>query len=299
MDNTRETDRDSGRNAWCSNCGRALISGARFCEHCGAQIRSIESTEQPRIAAAMTLAWVLSTLSWLFVADLIPSDGWAIYLWLLLMIPAMVVYLVPYAFVIVQAVYRFGPGHYPPLGPGLQGLATGAWAFVCLLYTSEPLVEPFTAMPLLFFGIALLVSWVLFIIPAAWGAWKRRRFKRIQLIAGYLLPLPVAIVLLVVGSSYSLRVRFELSEGALHDQVQHFERGDLPTTADSDIVGLYTVEHIDRRYGCIVLQTNSGIDMAGGFAYCTNGGPPTGDFVRADHLKNNWWKYAYDSNGPR
>lgn len=154
-------------------------------------------------------------------------------------------------------------------------------------------------MPLLFFGLALLVSWVLFIIPAAWGAWKRGRFKGIQRIAGYLLPLPVAIVLLVVGSSYSLRVRFELSEEALHDQVQRFERGELRTAADSDLVGLYTVEHVDRRYECIVLQTNSGIDMAGGFAYCTSGARPDGDFVRAHHLKNNWWKYTYDSNGPR
>lgn len=210
----------------------------------------------------------------------------------------MVAYLVPYALVIVQAVHRFGRKGYIPLGPGLQALAAFAWAFVCLLYTSEPLVEPFTAMPLLFFGLALVISWVLFVLPAAWQAWKRGRMYQIHRIGGYLLPLPVAILLLIAGSSYTLRLRFDLSEEALHDRVQRFERGDTVSPGGSELVGLYTVESIYHRNDCVVFETNSGIDMAGGFAYCVDG-PPTGDFVRGEHIKNNWWKYTYDSNGPR
>jgi hypothetical protein len=153
-------------------------------------------------------------------------------------------------------------------------------------------------MPLLFLGLALLVSWVLFILPAAWTVWRRGGLRRVVRIGAYLLPLPVVVGLLLAASPYSLRVRFELSEGELQDQVQRFEQGELASASNSDVVGLFTVEHVDRRYGCTILQTNSGIDMAGGLAYCPKGDRPTGDFVRADYLKDEWWKYVYDSNGP-
>ncbi len=224
---------DRGAGSSCPNCGRGLTNQARFCGYCGAQVPPVESMSEARLVLAMVLGWVLSTLFWLLGTDLLPGGAWTIFLFPLLILPAMVAYLAPYALVIVQAVHRFGRNGYVPLGPGLQALATFAWAFVCLLYTSEPLVEPFTAMPLLFFGLALVISWVLFVLPAAWQAWK-----------------------------------------------------------------LYTVESIYHRNDCVVLETNSGIDMAGGFAYCIDG-PPTGDFVRGEHLKHNWWKYTYDSNGPR
>src|SRR5438552_13465619 len=96
---------------------------------------------------------------------------------------------------------------------------------------------------------------------AAWQAWKRGRMYQIHRIGGYLLPLPVAILLLIAGSSYTLRLRFDLSEEALHDRVQRFERGDTVSPGGSELVGLYTVESIYHRNDCVVLETNSGIDM--------------------------------------
>ena len=70
---------------------------------------------------------------------------------------------------------------------------------------------------------------------------------QIHRIGGYLLPLPVAILLLIAGSSYTLRLRFDLSEEALHDRVQRFERGDTVSPGGSELVGLYTVESIYHR----------------------------------------------------
>jgi hypothetical protein len=282
----------------CPRCGCRPPTGAHFCVDCGAQLENLGSTSERRLLFALTLAWVFAALFLLIAPDLLPNAFWSLVLLPLFFLPAMIAYLVPYGVVIVQAVYRLDRKRYAPLGPGIQFSVTWAWALICVLYASEPLVEPFTAMPLFFFGLAVLASWVFFVIPAAWKAWRSGGFRRTGRIAGYLLPLPVAVAILIAGSSYSLRVRFELSEDALRDQVRRFERGE-PSSADSDVVGLYTVEDVDRRYGCVVLQTNSGIDMAGGFAYCTTTDGPKGDFVRADHLKDGWWKYTYDNNGPR
>jgi len=244
------------------------------------------------VVVIVTFTWASATLFLLLASDLPDySILWMLWFWLL-MIPSMLAFMLPYALVIIQAVYRARRSDLTALRPGTLIQVTSAWGLVCLIYASEPLVEPFTSMPPLFFGLALLASWVFFLIPASWGAWKRSGRGSLGRVAGYLLPMPmVVVVLIIIGlQDLPLKTRFELSEPALFNYFQEFEREGTKPSTESRLVGLYTVEGIYEREGCVVLQTNSGIDLEAGFAYCDNGPEPS---EHMEHLRGNWWVYRY------
>ncbi len=173
---------------------------------------------------------------------------------------------------------------------------TQTWLYLALLTASEPGGNVLLVMLILFVGVGLALTWLVVLVPIAYRAWRASSEARVRIV-GYLLPIPLAVTLLVVliALNIPLMTRFELSEGALSDFVERYESTDGRYFSGSEWVGLFRIDGVYRRDGCLVLHTYGYIDYETGLAYCT-GSLPSSPTVHMDHLKGPWW--IYDTRSP-
>ena len=179
----------------------------------------------------------------------------------------------------------------PNVSATIVAAVTQTWLYLALLAASEPGGNFGLWILLLFVGLGLALTWLVVLVPTAYRAWRTSSGARAKII-GYLLPIPLAVTLLVVlmALDIPLMTRFELSEGALSDFVERYESADSQSFSGSEWVGLFKIDRVYRRDGCLVLHTYSYIDYETGFAYCT-GSLPSSPTVHMDHLKGPWWIY--------
>jgi hypothetical protein len=181
--------------------------------------------------------------------------------------------------------------HEPNVSGTIVAVVTQTWLYLALLAASEPGSNFALGMLLLFVGLGLALTWLVVLVPTAYRTWRASSGARARIV-GYLLPIPLAVMLLVVlmALDIPLKTRFELSEGAMSDFVERYESADGQYFSGSEWVGLFKIDSVYRRDGCLVLQTHSFIDYETGFAYCT-GSLPSSPTVHLDHLKGPWWRY--------
>lgn len=241
----------------------------------------------------LTLAWLLFTLFWAS-EPVYGKLGVLQYIFTLALISPWLVLLVFVLYRTGVAASRAG-GSAPPLSsdsvaPGIVVLATLSWLLACLLLASEPMIDPFTSMAPFLFGVSLVLTWPFVVVPLAYRAWKAAGWRRARTIAAYLLPLPVslAVLSLLLSRDIPVRLRFELSEASLRSHLEQFESSGLPFSGRDARVGLYNVQGVFRRDGCVVLMTHGFIDEEGGFAYCTG---PLPSHPQMEHLRDKWWIY--------
>jgi hypothetical protein len=184
------------------------------------------------------------------------------------------------------------PTHEPNVSGTIVAVFTLTWLFLWLLLASEPMINPFVGMLLLFFGVGLALAWFFLLVPAGYRSWGASSGGSRKKVIGYLIPFPLAVILLLslVPLEIPLKTRFELSEGALSDFAEQHASTDGKSFSGSEWVGLFKVDNVFHRDGCFVLQTHSFIDEEGGLAYCT-GSLPSSPTVHMDHLKGPWWRY--------
>jgi hypothetical protein len=178
-----------------------------------------------------------------------------------------------------------------PLGPGLLILVGATWFVVLVVLASYVMINPFaTILMVLFPTLGLVCCWLGLTGRAAYRAWKGPNIATIAKTVGYLVPFPLLATALLVLTidGVPLRVRFEISEPAMYDRLDEFERSGKQEEYDSDLVGLYKVDAVYHHAGCVVLQTMRGIDETGGFAYCPGSAPTDPEL---EHLKDRWWVY--------
>jgi hypothetical protein len=290
-------------NAICHRCRAALLSGARFCGRCGARrpdhvSQRITSLTQDEglVALILTLVWVFGTV---FFASHPLFDTRAAVILFVVMLALMTPVIVPlflalhWTRVAVNRTHGADAEEKQVLSPAVVVVVALAWLAVSLLLFSEPSADFYALMGWFAFTFGLAVSW-LALLSVAYRALRVKHWtipRRARVIAGYLAPVPVAAVVLILCLAYEvpLRTRFELSEDALHNEIQRND-GD-PASFDSHRVGLYHVKGVQRRDGCIVIETGGVSFEMGGFAYCT--GPlPDSRNVNMDHLTGRWWKYT-------
>ena len=140
----------------------------------------------------------------------------------------------------------------------------------------------------------MALSWPFVLLPAAYRTWRSFGSAKARAAVRYLLPFPLAALLLsvLVPLDIPLRARFELSEGAVSDFAERHASTDGESFSGSEWVGLFKIDYVSRRQGCLILGTPSfAIDEAAGLAYCT-GGLPSSPTVRMDHIEGRWWKYV-------
>lgn len=179
----------------------------------------------------------------------------------------------------------------PNVSGTIVAAVTQTWLYLALLTSSEPGGNVLLVMLLLVVGLGLALTWLVVLVPIAYRAWRASSVARARIV-GYLLPIPLAVTLLVVllALNIPLMMRFEFSEGALSDFIERYESADGRHFSGSEWVGLFKIDYVYQRDGCLVLQTNSYIDYETGFAYCT-GSLPSSPTVHMDHLKGPWWIY--------
>jgi len=184
------------------------------------------------------------------------------------------------------------PTREPNVSGTIVAVVTQTWLFLCLLFASEPMIDPFLGMLPLFFGLGLALSWLFVLVPAGYRSWKASRGARRQKVIGYLIPFPLAAILLLVlvPLEIPLKARFELSEAALSNFAEQHASTDGESFSGSEWVGLFKVDNVFRRDGCFVLQTHSFIDESAGLAYC-DGSLPRSPTVHMHHLEGPWWRY--------
>jgi len=281
----------------CLACGRAVAPGARFCGACGTKLTGsgvLKSGVDPvgaKIVLFGTIGWAL--ISMLFASGFGITAAWvqesviifAIFLpWLLVLLVA--VQLIGTLFNSKTHRWRIGSP-----GPWLLLLVTVTWFLIMNLVSSYVMIDPFTAILLVLFpSIGLAGACVVLTVGSVQGLWKTPSAPGIVRMAVVLIPLPIAATALFVllEDDAPLRARFEASESAMVEKVQHFESSGSESSYDSSLVGLYDVEAVYRHSGCVILQTMRGIDETGGFAYCP-GRPPADPEL--EHLKDQWWIY--------
>ncbi len=185
------------------------------------------------------------------------------------------------------------PTHEPSVSGTIVAFVTQTWLFLWLLAASEPgSGDLLLAMLLLVVGLGLTLSWLFVLVPAGYRSWRASSGERRHKLIGYLIPFPLAVILLsvLVPLNIPLKARFELSEAALSDFAEQHASTDGEPFSGSEWVGLYRFEAVYRREGCLILQTRSFIDLEVGFAYCS-GSLPSSPTVHMDHLKGPWWRY--------
>lgn len=149
------------------------------------------------------------------------------------------------------------------------------------------LEETITTIYLLF---GLSVLWILTL--ALTIIIRRHRWPSRVLFAA-LVPFPLAVIALIflARDGALLTHRFNGSHDELHAVVRTFEEtGTFPATA-----GSFDVLSVDRRDGCIFVQTDyvhTGRFEYAGFAYCTGSHPILED-LSMSHMRDDWWKYYY------
>jgi len=174
----------------------------------------------------------------------------------------------------------------------IVAVVTPIWLFLRLLFASEPMINPFLDMKLSFFELGLALTWLFVLVPAGYRSLRTSSRGSRKKAVAYLIPFPLAVILLLslVHFEIPLKIRFELSEGALSDFAEQHVSTDGESFSGSEWVGLFKVDNVFRRDGCFVLQTHGFIDEEGGLAYCT-GSLPTSPTVHMYHLKGPWWRY--------
>ncbi len=187
------------------------------------------------------------------------------------------------------------PTHEPSVSGTIVAVVTLIWLFLELLLASEPMIDPFLDMlQLWFFGLALglALAWLFLLVPAGYRSLRTSSRGNRNKVIAYLIPFPLAVILLLslVHFEIPLKIRFELSEGALSDFAEQHVNTDGESFSGSEWVGLFKVDNVFRRNGCLILQTHRFIDEEGGLAYCT-GSLPSSPTVHMYHLKGPWWRY--------
>ena len=311
MDNSEAIGGESRANAGahCPGCGLELISGARFCSRCGARVHHPTSASG---TADVTLLVVGATLGWLFLTLLFaaqPLSGVVDGVWASVRASAMHVgfllgLMTPLIVLLALVVYRSWKAggrvrfSQPRLtrktpGSGVVVLVALTWLLVSLLLRSEP-GSDFTAGILwLILTGCLALAWLGILVPNAYRTWKACGFTKAATVVSYLIPLPLAAMVLfvVIPGQAPLKTRFELSEAALSRYIDQFEGTGGESSSGSQFVGLYKVVWAYRRDGCVILRTHDGLDYEAGIAYCT-GRLPTKPSIDLNHLKGRWWIYA-------
>jgi len=301
-----ESSRSTGKasaNPWCTNCGRTLRAGAESCRHCGAGVPDLAPARPGGALDSLvvhigllgaTLAWAL--ISVFFASGPIPSLGWmqefaitmAVLLpWLL--VPALVIYRNRKK---ANQIRISGTTEtIESLSPGLLLLVTTTWVLVMLVLASYVMIDPFTTIMLVLFPtLGLAGCWLALTVRAAYRARKAPTMGAIAKTVAYLVSFPLAAIamFMLTADEVPLRVRFGISETAMYDRLERFERTGEEESYGSDLIGLYKVDAVYRHAGCVILQTMRGIEETGGFAYCP-GTPPTDPEL--EHLKGRWWIY--------
>jgi hypothetical protein len=294
MENAGAITGNDGANvaARCAKCGFGVARGARFCANCGVAVlgqpKALENLGGS-VALVITIVWVVLVL--LLASE--PMSGYPnanraalqqFVLTLGLFMPWLLVLSIA-----AVAVRRSGNR---TLGPGVTFLVVMTWWLVSSFFTSEPGVDFLAAILYFVFTLGAVGCWLVFILPTCYRAWKVSRSGGLGKIAAYVLPLAVAAALFVApGPEVNLlKARFDASEAAMFDEVEKFESSRKESVSRSHRVGLYKIDVVHRRDGCVILKTGGWIDYEAGFAYCT--GPlPTSSTVHMKHVKGDWWIY--------
>lgn len=302
----------------CDVCGHALSPGARFCIHCGASA-SRSGRRIIRLAVAssvlfVTLTWIIAL--WLVNEPVDYSDAVDVARFDATVYSFTFGVWLPWLVVFALAVYGIRTMFISrrSLTPGTDGLiarlvvlVSFTWLFVSLIVLSEPGIGLLVTVLWFSFSFALGISWLGFLVSMVFRIWRTRsRWPRLMIAYVILPSLAMSLLIALISQAIPLRVRFELSEGSLTELATRCAR-DLSadpraqppeSCRGSHRAGLFNVDGVLERNGCVILATEVFIEYIAGFAYCTRG-PPKGDYVRADHLKSRWWTYVYDSNrGP-
>jgi hypothetical protein len=182
------------------------------------------------------------------------------------------------------------------LSPGIVALLSATWLCVSLVLFSDPGGDFVAAYAWVLFSVAMFVAWLVLLgityQVARASHWSVPR--RIGLMVGYMLPLPIAVVILValLSNQIPMKARFALSEPALNDYVRtHTDTG---LDDKTERAGLYKIDFTYQREGCLILETAGANFTSTGFAYCTGDLPDEPDqaSIEMDHLTGNWWTYS-------
>jgi hypothetical protein len=250
------------------------------------------------VALAITLAWLLYTLY--FVGHPFPGIAvdpmtslrlTAMYTGVWTIMAAPLIALLSFAFFARWRSRRRLKHDQELPSPLTMILVAIAWIFVSLAIFSEPGPGLILGLPWLLFSVGLGLVWLVCSVMAARATFKRPALKNVVMTLAYALPIPMAAICLAMYSGAVLETRFEVSEGALSQHVEEFERTDGESMSGTEMVGLYLVGTPDRRHGCVRVTTNWEMDYYAGFAYCPDGPLPTPPNEEFDHFRDDWWRF--------
>jgi hypothetical protein len=197
----------------------------------------------------------------------------------------------------------------PPVPPPLASGTGGGWWWLCgvsvaslafvvafAYLESEPMVDAFTGIGMMYFFAGLVAAWI-YLLHRAISAWRRPRVPGFWTATFSLLPVPyaVAAVVLLAVTGLPEEVRFSHSERGLEQLAREYEASGQDEMFGVRRVGWYKVHYVFGAAGCVFMETSAGIDEHGGFAYCT-GELPRGSNADMEHLRGDWWTY-YHFNG--
>lgn len=146
---------------------------------------------------------------------------------------------------------------------------------------------------LAYFGLAVLgFVWLMRLVLAiAAAVYYRHALARAWRWA--LVPVAIAVVIVLVRARVPLRLRFELSHGALDRLAAGVVSGTVdPNDVVGHWVGTYPVERVERLPGGMrFIVRDTGFLYAGGFAYSPGQAPTVVGEDRYHHIAGPWYEW--------
>lgn len=178
----------------------------------------------------------------------------------------------------------------PPGWPMLACLTL--LALLALVSVSVP--GGYFAVDLLaYFGLAVLgLVWLMRLVLAIAAA-VYYRHAMVRAWRWAVVPVAIAVVIVLVRARVPLRLRFELSRGALDRLAARVVSGTVdPNDVTGHWVGTYPVERVERLPGGMrFLVRGAGFFHIGGFAYSPGQAPPVVGEDYYHHITGPWYAW--------